>query len=191
MLALSVEAAGSIIARWLAIHEQRRRNSLPTVSVLVGPLGLSMPCLRDWALKRDRPLARYEPDHPEVEAVVRAWIEGLLADRDLFDEATLWLSRQLDCPAREFGQSFRARSSVELAMFLESNLPSASATGVETACRWLLCRGRSGGLTADLLAAGLGASLADYPRPWARVLIALGALIAAGSSTGSGLDLQE
>jgi very-short-patch-repair endonuclease len=109
--------------------------------------------------------------------VVKAWIDRLVAGRDLFDEATLWLSRQLDCPARELGQSLRAKSSVELAMFLESALPSSSATGVETACRWLLPRARDGTVMGDGLPAGLDASLAEYPRPWVRVLAALGALI--------------
>lgn len=177
MLASSIVAAGSSIARWLALHEQRRHNGLPTVSVLAGPLGLSISCLRDWALRHQRLIAVFEPDHQGLEAVVRAWIDRLVADRDLFDEATLWLSRRLDCPARELGQSLRAKSSVELAMFLESALPSSAATGVETACRWLLCRAMDETVMGDGLPAGLDASLAEYPRPWVRVLVALGALI--------------
>lgn len=177
MLASSIEAAGSIITRWLALHEQRRHDVLPTVSVLAGPLGLSISCLHDWALRDHRLLACLEPDHQGFEAVVKAWIDRLVADRDLFDEATLWLSQRLDCPARELGQSLRARSSVELAIFLESVLPSSSATGVETACRWLLCRGLDGTVMGDELPAGLDACLAEYPRPWVRVLVALGALI--------------
>jgi len=177
MLASSIEAADSSIARWLALHEQRRHNGLPTVSVLAGPLGLSISCLRDWALRHQRLIAVFEPDHQGLEAVVRAWIDRLVADRDLFDEATLWLSRRLGCPARELGQSLRAKSSVELAMFLESALPSSAATGVETACRWLLCRAMDETVMGDGLPAGLDASLAEYPRPWVRVLVALGALI--------------
>jgi Protein of unknown function (DUF559) len=177
MLASSIEAAGSIIARRLALHEQRRHIGLPAVSVLAGPLGLGISCLRDWALHHHRLLAVFEPDHQGFEAVVRAWIDRLVADRDLFDEATLWLSQRLDCPARELGRSLRTKSSVELAMFLESALPSSSATGVETACRWLLCRAMDGAVRGDGLPAGLDASLAAYPRPWVRVLVALGALI--------------
>ncbi len=87
MLASSIEAAGSIIARWLALHEQRRHIGLPTVSVLAGPLGLGISCLRDWALHDHRLLAVFEPDHQGFEAVVKAWIDRLVADRDLFDEA--------------------------------------------------------------------------------------------------------
>jgi hypothetical protein len=118
-----------------------------------------------------------EPDHQDFQAVVKAWIDRLVADRDLFDEATLWLSRRLNCPARELGRSVRARSSVELAMFLEDTLPASSTTEVETACRWLLGRARDGTAMADGLTAGLDSSLAEYPRPWVRVLVALGALV--------------
>ncbi len=177
MLASPIEAAGSIIARWLALHEQRRQNGLPTVSVLAGPLGLGISCLRDWVLQHHRTLAVCEQDHQGIEAVVKAWIDRLAADRDLFDEATSWLSQRLGCPAPELGRSLRARSSVELAIFLESALPSTSATGVETACRWLLNRALDGTALADELPAGLDASLAEYPLPWVRVLVALGALI--------------
>jgi len=177
MLASSIRAAGSIIARWLALHEQRRCIGLPTVSVLAGPRGPGISCLRDWALRHQRLLAVFELDHHGSEAVVRAWIDRLVADRDLFDEATLWLSRRLSCPARELGRSLRAKSSVELAMFLEGALPAASATGVETACRWLLSQALDGALMEDGLPAGLDACLAEYPRPWVRVLVALGALI--------------
>lgn len=173
----TVEAAGAMAALRLDRHEGRRLGGLPTVSVLAGPLGLGVSCLRDWALRHHRLLALFEPDHQGFEAVVKAWIDRLVADRDLFDEAMLWLSRRLDCPARELGRSLRAKSSVELAMFLESVLPSSSATGVETACRWLLCRAMDGTVIGDGLPAGLDASLAEYPRPWVRVLVALGALI--------------
>ena len=102
-----IEAAGSIIDRWLALHEQRRHNGLPTVSVLAGPLRPGISYLRDWASRHHRPLAVFEPDHQGFEAVVKTWIDRLVADRDLFDEAALWLSRQLDCPARDLGQSLR------------------------------------------------------------------------------------
>jgi very-short-patch-repair endonuclease len=64
MLASSMEAAGSIIARWLALHERRRHHGLPTASVLAGPLGLSISCLRDWALRHHRLLAVFEPESP-------------------------------------------------------------------------------------------------------------------------------
>lgn len=177
MLASPIEAAGSIIACWLALHEQRRDNGLPTVSVLAGPIELTISGLREWALRHHRPLACFELDHQDIEAVVKAWIDRLVTDREIIDEATLWLSRRLDCPVQELGHSLRTRSSVELAIFLECALPTASATGVETACRWLLCRGMDGTVMGDGLPAGLDASLAEYPRPWVRVLVALGALI--------------
>jgi len=177
MLASSNEAAGSIIARWLALHEQRRQDGLPAVSVLAGPAGPGISCLRLWALRHHRALALVEPDHLGLEVVVKAWIDRLVADSDLFDEATMWLARRLDCPHRELGRSLRAKSPVELAMFLDEALPSSSATGVETACRGVLCRANDGMLIGDGLAEGLDASLADYPRPWVRVLVALGNLI--------------
>jgi very-short-patch-repair endonuclease len=177
------EAAGAMAARRLDRHEGRRRSALPTVSVLAGPPGPSSDYLSRWASARHRPMAWLEPEWPRPEEIVVAWVDGLVSGCRLVDEATTWLARRLDRPAESLGPSLLGKTPVELAMFLDAALPSASATGAEAACRWVLARAAeraSGQTQGDGLARRLDSALTAYPHPWLRVLVALGELVPPG-----------
>jgi very-short-patch-repair endonuclease len=104
------------------------------------------------------------------------------------DEAIAWLERRLDRPVGSLGPSLRVKTPFEIAMFLDRVLPSVSATGVETACRWVLCtaatqdwRDVDGDVPADFR--GLGERVGSYTiaspcvHPELRALVALGELV--------------
>jgi very-short-patch-repair endonuclease len=124
---------------------------------------------------------RLQPESPRPEDLACGWVDRAAAETDLVDEAAAWLARRLGRSAGRLEPSIRSKTPVELAMFLDEVLPSASATGAETACQWLLrqaAEGAAPGLRGEGLARRLDAVLAEYPRPWLRVLVALGELIA-------------
>ena len=79
-------------------------------------------------------------------------------------------------------------------MLLDRVLPLPSATGVEAACKWVLMQRRrefrevrAGEESPE----GWTRRSSDYSRPWLRVLVALGELLALGSSTYSGSEPSE
>jgi very-short-patch-repair endonuclease len=182
------EAALAIATRRLDRHDGRRRRGIPTVSVVAGPAPESSALLSRWAADRGRTLAWIEPGWPEPAALAGAWTGRLAAGCGLVDEAIAWLERRLDRPAGSLGPSLRGKTPFELAMFLDRMLPSVSSTGVETACRWVLCtaagrdwRDVDGGAPADLR--GLGAELESFTNaspcvhPDLRAVVALGELV--------------
>jgi very-short-patch-repair endonuclease len=177
----TAEAAGSSMARWLDRHEQRRRSGLPTISVVSGPSWFSSEAIEQWAHGRGRSLAWFKGNCPQAEGMACGWFERVVAGQDLADAATQWLARRLDVSAEALAQSHRLTTSLELAMLLDRVLPLPSATGVEAACKWVLMRSTvevSRGPLGEGIAQGLDSALKDYSRPWLRVLVALGELLA-------------
>jgi very-short-patch-repair endonuclease len=177
----TAEAAGSSVARWLDRHEQRRRSGFPTVSVVSGPVWFSSTVLEQWAQGRGRSLAWFKGNCPQAEDMACGWVECVVAGQDLADAATQWLARRIDGTAEELTQMLRFTTPMELAMLLDRVLPLPSATGVEIACKWVLMQLTvevSRGPLGEGIAQGLDSALGDYSRPWLRVLVALGELLA-------------
>ena len=88
-----------------------------------------------------RLLAVFEPDHQGFEAVVKAWIDRLVADRDLFDEATLWLSRRLGWPGPRAWPIPPRQEFCRVGDVPGERLTVIVGDGSsKPACRWLLCR---------------------------------------------------
>ncbi len=113
------ETAGVIGEARLDRHEQRRQGGVPTVSVLAGPAHLAARLLARWCERQGRPLVLLRPETPTLEEVTAAWVDQLAAGCDLVEAAAAWLTMR--CPD-ELGlpaSSLRARTPVELALFLE------------------------------------------------------------------------
>ena len=146
----TVEAALAMAARRLDRHDARRRHGVPTVTVLTGRARESAAFLSRWAADRGRSLAWLESEWPEPSELAEAWTGRLAAGGCLVDEAIAWLERRLDRPAGSLGPSLRGKTPFELAIFLDRVLPSVSATGVETACRWALCDAAERGWREDV-----------------------------------------
>jgi very-short-patch-repair endonuclease len=177
---LTAEAAGFSVARWLDRHEQRRRSGLPTVSVISGPLELSCRIVEHWAHGRGRSLAWFQGSCPRPEDLACAWVERAVSHQVLADAAIPWLAQRIDGAADKLAQSLRVMTPMELVMLLDRVLPLPSATGVETACKWLLEQSTGEDPrdpNGEAIARGLNSALGDHARPWMRVLVALGELL--------------
>ncbi len=162
-------------------HEQRREAGLPTISLLIGPIGLAVQAGRQWAAARGRSVVALE--EPSFEPAVAAWVARLASARDLVQDAVAWLARRRDCPVGPLGDLIRRKTAYELAEFLEFRLPAPSRTGVESVCRWLLHGAVTGErLEPSRLAVRLAALLADHDPGWPRVVPALCDLIPPGQT---------
>src|SRR4051812_43383261 len=177
----TAEVVGSSVARWLDRHEQRRRSGLPTVSVISGPSESASQAIEQWAHGHGRSLAWFNGSCPTPEDVARGWVERFVDQHDLADEARQWLARQTDGSAEQIARALRLMTPLELAMFLERALPLPSTTGVEAACKLVLLQSvrdvprHPGG---EQIVRGLDSALSDHFRPWLRVLVAMGELMA-------------
>ena len=61
-------------------HQLRRRQSIPTISVLAGPVGIGIRHWRNWAARETRPVVI--PQGVALEMVGTAWVAGLAASRE-------------------------------------------------------------------------------------------------------------
>src|SRR5262245_31944887 len=150
-------------------HEERRRSGVPTVSVLVGPLGPALQAAVGWCESLGRPLVLLRAEWPGLaaESLVGPWLDRLAGGRDLVDAAVAWLARRLDRPAGALGRSLRRMTRYDVDRFFDSAVPLESRTGVERVARRLIelaAEGRRG--SAPGLAPELNALLDGHGRPW-------------------------
>jgi Protein of unknown function (DUF559) len=162
-------------------HQSRRDSGLPTVSVLLGPLGLAQREGRLWAERRGRSVVEVA-DH-RLDAIANTWADHLAASGDLRCLVVRRLARRLGEDADEMGGRIARMSPPELDLFLESALLDR-AHDIDAACRWML-QEKAGGkdITAPGLAGRLGAALSGLAsvETFERAMVALGALIPPGS----------
>ena len=159
-------------------HEERRHAGVPTVSVLVGPIGPALEWARDWATDLERPMVLLRPERADAEGVVVPWVDRLADGRDLIDSAVAWLAHRLNQPAGLLGRKLRAMTDYEVAILFDSTVHGVSETGVELVAFRLIelaAQGRRG--AGPGLAPELNDLLETHGRPWIRVFRALGELV--------------
>ena len=71
-------------------HQHRREQSIPTVSLLCGQVGLGMRRWQGWAARRDVPVVTLSTT--DFVETVSAWVRSLTATRDLIADAIGWLA---------------------------------------------------------------------------------------------------
>ncbi len=159
-------------------HDERRRAGMPTVSVLLGPIGPVLESVRSWAWDLEREMVLVRSDQDDAEGLVVPWVDRLAAGRDLVDSAVAWLAHRLDQPAGLLGRKLRGMTAYDVAMLLDSAVPLVSETGVELVVRRLIelaAQGRR--RSTPGLAPELNNRLEGRGRPWLRVYRAVGELV--------------
>ncbi|WP_406693978.1 DUF559 domain-containing protein [Singulisphaera sp. Ch08] len=141
-------------------HQQRRAAGLPTVSVLCGAAGLTLPEGRRWAEQGGRPLISLSS--PRFERILEAWVDHLSAGRDLIRDAIAWLVRESgrsdSGSIEELTSRIRRMAPIERTAFFDSVLADASTSSAGTLCRWLIERYNQG---ESITEAGLTTRLSE------------------------------
>ena len=158
-------------------HQQRREADLPTVSVLAGPVGVTIREVGRWAEARGRTIVTV--DVPRLDAMVDAWAECLATHRDLVRDAVEHLARRAGCSGDDLKSRLVRMTSMEVNLFFESLPPGRDRPGVEAACRWIVGVRGNGPRLALLLGESIVDRIGDDPRE--RAVIALGNLIPPGT----------
>jgi hypothetical protein len=177
MISLGGQSDKTVVAA-LDRHDQRRRRDVPTISVLVGPVALSLRLFSYWAETRGRPVVSVRLEKADLEPVMVPWVDELVKKHDLGAAAVHWLAQRLNRDAEGLARSLRLMTSHELGMFLESSLPLESGTSVGIIGRRLIEYAATGiHLGSSRLAPNLDLLLEAHGRPWIRVFSAVGELI--------------
>jgi len=143
-------------------HQRRREQSIPTVSVLCGPVGLGVRRWRAWAAGRGA--AAVVLSTTDLDAVVAAWVRSQAASRDLIADAVAWLAAlTADDPAK-VGRSLAARTSHDLEWFWRDLPIPFGRTTAGAFCR-LILTDYQGKTTSDGVAERLLQAMTDGRLP--------------------------
>jgi hypothetical protein len=105
------------VAASLARHEQRRRQGIPTVSLLVGPPGIGASTWREWIASQGRAVAACHA--PDEHAALRAWIAAATEGHDLRALAAAAVARHMGDEPEDLLRRIERTAAHERALLLD------------------------------------------------------------------------
>ncbi len=171
-------------------QNRRRRAGLPAISVLVGPLGLSVACWRRWCALTGRPLAwQSTADLPRTAAT---WTAALAEQRDLTTDAAAWAAAWTGRPLAEFRATLVGKTVQDVEVLFDALALNPAHAAEEAICRRLLTWSAAGvSIAPERLVGELDQVLAGREEPGWRVVAALAALTPAEALPAVLLAPQE
>jgi hypothetical protein len=123
------------VAAVLARHEQRRRQGIPTVSVLVGPPGMGARAWREWIASQGRAVAAC--DAPDEHAALRAWVAAAAGCHDLRALAAAFVAWHVEDEPEEMLRRIERAAAPERALFFDRATDGLEAS-LSRVCRVVL-----------------------------------------------------
>jgi hypothetical protein len=167
----------SVSAR-LTQHQRRREQGTPTISVLIGPLGVGLRAWRDWARQSGR-LAVHAavPDPSDPSEALVEWLAASLGRDDRVDLVAAWLAGLLHRPATALAAELAGATHYDLGL-LRSRLPVAYSDPAVVAAFTVLANRDAGAVTLarrvlHALAVGQPTDPTESARRVARAVLAL------------------
>ena len=158
-------------------HQRRREQSIPTISVLCGPVGLGVSRWRAWTAGRGAPAVVLSTT--DLDAVVAAWVRSLASGRDLVADAIAWLAAfTADGPER-IGRGLAARTRHDFEWFWRDLPIPSGRTTAGAFCRLILTKSQ-GEATPDDMAERLLQAMTDGRLPAGASAVASLADVTAG-----------
>jgi Protein of unknown function (DUF559) len=117
-------------------HQRRREQSIPTVSVLCGPIGLGAYRWRAWAAAQGRAVVTLSTTN--FDTILPAWLRSLATTRDIVADAATWLGRVTGQDSDELRRGAAALTAHEFEWFWGSQKIPAGLTKPAAFCRLLL-----------------------------------------------------
>jgi hypothetical protein len=160
-------------------HQCRRDQTIPTLSVLCGAVGLGMGRWRAWVTRRGLPVVTTSTIDPP--ALINAWIQSLCSTRDLLADATAWLSQTLGQNADELRRHRDVMTGRDFEWFWTNLLIPSDRNNSATVCRIILDVG--GNFTpAGRIAERLKGSTTDGRMPGVmQIMIGLAGIVPRGA----------
>jgi hypothetical protein len=130
----------------LSRHQVRRRQRVPTVTVLAGRGDAPTRLVRVWAESEKR--AVHELSDIEQGDAVSGWFAALAGSRNITAAAYTWLAERAGCEPGELS-SLPSRSPHEQTMFLDVALGTKSLAPADAACRAIVEQSCRNGSTTE------------------------------------------
>lgn len=115
---------------------QRRRQGVPTLSVVAATGDVPRWLVRRWAQANELPVCETKGGH--LESMAAEWFAKLADSRNLFGAALARLSARTGQPPNELAAALAARSASQRALFFERTFGAATRMADEIACRSII-----------------------------------------------------
>jgi Protein of unknown function (DUF559) len=159
----------------LGEHDRRRRAGVPTLSALIGPVGLGGACWRRWCALSGRPVVW--PFSANLPHLTAAWTTRLAEQRDLTADAAAWAAARVGRPLAEFVAALASKTVQDVEVLLDAiALDGATAAVGAVSRRLLTWRAAGVSIAPERLFSELDRVLAAREGPSSRVVAALAAL---------------
>jgi len=132
LLSTRVDPALALLDR----HRQRRRQEVPTLSVVVGSGEEPARLARHWM--RSARLIVCETSNVRLGELVSDWFDRLATVRNLAEAATAWLGARTEPSGGEWRPRLRDRAPVERDLFFCRALGASASSPAEIVCRAIL-----------------------------------------------------
>lgn len=127
--------ADTALAAWQR-QLQRRRQGVPTLSVVAGSPNLVRQLVRCWAESNQLPVC--ESSGGDLDSLAAEWFASLADSRHLLAAAMTWLSARAGLPLNELTAAFAARSEAQQALFFERMFGAVARLPEQRACRAII-----------------------------------------------------
>jgi very-short-patch-repair endonuclease len=166
------------ISSWLDLHDRRRRQFVPALSVLSGPIGLGIRSWRRWLESRQQAVVQVSATDPE--SVVSDWTATLARNRNLIDDAFTYLSAQTGLPRADLRVKWASATLHDIDYFWDTTPLARSRSHTAEVCRWLMRQLVVGDpLSPEGLASRIDGDLPAQDASPCRVVVALSGLLPA------------
>lgn len=157
-------------------HAHRHARSVPTLTVLSGPVGVGIQLFERWAVSHGRPCFRSSAN--ELKAVVSGWVAALACQRDLTADALAHVADRIGRSAAELGAEWAVKTLHDRKQFWGGVALDRRRDPAVAACYWLTLPSTEDGLPEpERLAADLDLHLQGWEGSWCRVVAALAGIL--------------
>jgi hypothetical protein len=124
-----------MINKLLNRHQNRRNNGIPTISVLTGPVGISMYHWRKWAESYQRKVIfLYQSD---IKAFVTLWIMNICRERFFYNHSLAFIANRIGENLTKVSTQISQKTKFEMELFFQQAF-RGGMDDTELICRYII-----------------------------------------------------
>ncbi len=124
----------------LSRHQSRRFDGIPTITALVGPIGLSMNFWRKWSGEFQRPAMAISSRDVSIRSILHSWLPNVCVHGRLMDFCGTYLADRIGRMAEPTVSELKRKSRYEVELWLNNAFPGGSSNEAERLCFHILRR---------------------------------------------------
>lgn len=131
------------ISEKLDRHQSRRVDGIPSISVLIGPTGLSINYWRKWSAQKGYQTAIIRDFDISIKTILQSWLTKISENSNLIDICINYLARLIGQPVEQISSEIQRKTHVEWEWFLNHVFLSGGVSNdIERLCKYIIQKKR-------------------------------------------------